>query len=231
MGDDRVETCSDDIPDVLRTLAGVLPQFTGADLESQLQTYDTFLGLLSPAARPKVAALLQEAATHAPSGEVRARIEAAARSITQGGCAAEPYDHHAAMAAYQQFFRQQFPQAPMASQAPQAAVDPAAILAQLDKIEAEMKRINYWSENPPDLLAAAERGEIRSYLDAPTFELWLQGIFLPRARHAAKTNQLPSSSSVGEMARRQYDFMSIDENAADLLALLQEFDRMIEQRH
>ena len=36
------------IPAVLFDLADVLPQFQGADLESQLQTYDIFLEMLSP---------------------------------------------------------------------------------------------------------------------------------------------------------------------------------------
>ena len=65
-----------------------------------------------------------------------------------------------------------------------------ALLAQLDKIEQEMKRIGYWSEHPPDLLAEFEAGRMRSYLDAPTFELWLQCVFLPNARAAAQARSL-----------------------------------------
>ena len=63
-----------------------------------------------------------------------------------------------------------------------------------------MKRIGYWHASPPDLKAMAVRGELRSYLDAPSFELWLQAVFLPNARHLAQTETLPSDSQVGLMA-------------------------------
>jgi len=43
-------------------LAEVLPTFSGADLESQLQTFDTFLERLPPAARDQVASILSGAA-------------------------------------------------------------------------------------------------------------------------------------------------------------------------
>ena len=54
----------------------------------------------------------------------------------------------------------------------------------LDAIEAEMKKIGYWSANPPDLQAEIKVGRLRSYLDALSFELWLQCVFLPNAREA-----------------------------------------------
>ncbi len=41
---DRIELGSTALPDVLWTLAGVLPQFDGEGLESQLQTFDVFSG-------------------------------------------------------------------------------------------------------------------------------------------------------------------------------------------
>jgi uncharacterized protein YqcC (DUF446 family) len=40
----------------------------------------------------------------------------------------------------------------------------------LDEIEAEMKKIGFWQENPPDLQAAFASGKMRSYLDAPSFD-------------------------------------------------------------
>ena len=97
----------------------------------------------------------------------------------------------------------------------------------LDEIEAEMKRIGYWQDNPPDLLASAARGELRSYLDAPSFELWLQALFLPNARQAVQTDTLPSDSHVGLMAMRQYDCHSIVTEAHGLMRLLNEFDDLI----
>jgi uncharacterized protein YwqG len=107
---DRIESGSTDIPDVLRMLAGVLPQFEGEDLESQLQTFDAFLDILSPSVRSQVAGLLIEAATKAPTSSARTRIEAAAESITQGGRAAAPYHHARAMQSYQESFRKDNPQ-------------------------------------------------------------------------------------------------------------------------
>ena len=103
----------------------------------------------------------------------------------------------------------------------------AVILAKLSDIEGEMRRIGYWSENPPDLRAAAERGEIRTYLDAPTFELWLQALFLPNAREAVAADELPDESEVGMMAQRQYDYQSSVPEAQTLIQLLREFDRLV----
>lgn len=103
----------------------------------------------------------------------------------------------------------------------------AAILAKLSDIEGEMRRIGYWSENPPDLKAAVERGEIRTYLDAPTFELWLQALFVPNAREAVAADELPDESEVGMMAQRQYDYQSSVPEAQILIQLLREFDRLV----
>src|ERR1700722_2725274 len=97
----------------------------------------------------------------------------------------------------------------------------------LDQVEAEMKRIGYWQENPPDLPAKFASGEMRSYLDAPSFELWLQTIFLPNARHAVRTDTLPADSQVGLMAMRQYDYHSSIPEAHGLMRLLSEFDELI----
>jgi uncharacterized protein YqcC (DUF446 family) len=106
----------------------------------------------------------------------------------------------------------------------------ALVLQQLALIEAEMKRIGYWSDNPPDLQAEIAAGRLRSYLDAPTFELWLQCVFVPNARAAANASQLPAKSQVGVMAMRQYDYHSSIEEAHPLMQLLQEFDAIVEGR-
>jgi len=244
---DRVENNSAEVPEVLRTLAGVLPQFTGADLEAQLQTYDTFLGFLNPSVRPAIAALLREAATKTSNLKVRQRIEMAAASIEQGGCAAEVYNHDDAMKQYAESFRASFPSSPLpvaeteipvSCNVPQFAPKMETmfgrnrshpeILAKLDQIEAEMKKIGYWADSPPaDFVSKVARGELKNYLEAPTFELWLQVVLVPRARQAAQEDKLPKGSQVGEMARRQYDYMSVDDKAATLLQLLQEFDQLI----
>lgn len=101
----------------------------------------------------------------------------------------------------------------------------------LDQIEAEMKRIGFWSDDPPDLQGMLARGEMRSYLDAPSFELWLQTVFLPNARHAVQTDTLPSDSQVGLMALREYDMHSVIPEATELTRLLSEFDNLVRKHH
>lgn len=105
--------------------------------------------------------------------------------------------------------------------------DKAALLSKLDEVESEMKPIGYWSDNPPDLQPAIARGEIKSYLDAPSFELWLQTVFLPNARKAVAENNLPRQSQVGLMALRQYDYHSSILKAHRLMNLLFEFDKLV----
>lgn len=101
------------------------------------------------------------------------------------------------------------------------------VLHQLDAIEAELRRLGWWSENPPDLLAEVRAGTLRTYLDAPSFELWLQCVFLPNARAAAESDALPSTSQVGLMALRQYDYHSSVPEAQPLLRLLHDFDSIV----
>ena len=101
----------------------------------------------------------------------------------------------------------------------------------LDEIEAEMKRIGYWQEHPPDLQAMAARGELRSYLDAPSFESWLQTIVIPNARQAIETNTLPKDSQVGLMALRQYDYHSCIPEAHALMNLLNQFDKLVRKHN
>jgi uncharacterized protein YqcC (DUF446 family) len=101
------------------------------------------------------------------------------------------------------------------------------MLQKLDEVEAEMKRIGFWQEQPPDLRARYVSGELRSYLDAPSFELWLQTVFLPNAREAVQANRLPKGSQVGVMAMRQYDYHSSVPEAHALVRLLNEFDDLV----
>ena len=103
------------------------------------------------------------------------------------------------------------------------------LLKKLDQIEAEMKRIGYWQAIPAEFQRQVDQGEIHYYLDAPSFELWLQAVFLPNARRAAQTDNLPTDSEVGLMALRQYDYQSSVPEAQTLLHLLQEFDVLIDQ--
>ena len=99
--------------------------------------------------------------------------------------------------------------------------DHAAIAAQFDAIEAEMKRIGYWSDNPPPV------GQVSSYLDLP-YELWLQTVFLPHAREAVRTRTYPDGkSNVGLAALRQWDYHSSVPEAHPLMRLLFAFDDLV----
>ena len=104
----------------------------------------------------------------------------------------------------------------------------SALSRKLDEIEAEMRRIGFWHADPPDLQALVARGELHSYLDAPSFELWLQALFLPNARQSVQAGTLPPESQVGLMAMRQYDWHSSIPKAHGLMQLLFEFDGLVQ---
>ena len=93
----------------------------------------------------------------------------------------------------------------------------------LDEIETEMKNINCWLNNPPKF-------EVTSYLDAPSFELWLQCVFLPNARKAVINRKYPKKSQVGLTAMRQYNYHTYVKEAQALLKLLYEFDEIINSK-
>ena len=107
---DSVSLGDDTLPAVVYSLVEVLPQFDGDDLESQLQTYDTFLAICSPTVRPELSALLMKAAAATTNATSRARIEQAAQAVARGERAAEPYDHAEAMKRYREEHRRAFPQ-------------------------------------------------------------------------------------------------------------------------
>lgn len=101
----------------------------------------------------------------------------------------------------------------------------AEALRKLDEIEAEMRRVGCWSDSF-DQQAACDGGTLKSYLDAPSFELWLQGLFLPNARIAAREGRLPARSQAGEIVRRQYAQRACTYETQKLLALVHEFDAL-----
>jgi uncharacterized protein YqcC (DUF446 family) len=97
------------IPEVLFSLAEVLPQFELENLESQLQTFDTFLQFLSPKVRPGIYDILMKAAAKTINPACKKIIEQAARDIADGKRAAAPYNHEEAMKKYQEEHRKNFP--------------------------------------------------------------------------------------------------------------------------
>lgn len=102
------------------------------------------------------------------------------------------------------------------------------LLDQLDRVELEMKRIGYWSGESSNLLEKYQDGTFRTYTDAPSFEAWLQHVFLVNAKAAVLENNIPLHSQVGLAAMRQYDYHSLIPEAHPLMNLLREFDDLIE---
>jgi hypothetical protein len=109
---DRISLGQKEIPAVLQVLVDLLPEFTGADLESRLQTIDSFLQDLSPDARPRVSAMLRAASTRMVDEASAGRIVKAARDVVAGERVAAPYDHEKAMRAYRAEHRKSFPDLP-----------------------------------------------------------------------------------------------------------------------
>ena len=96
---------------------------------------------------------------------------------------------------------------------------------QLELIEGEMRRIGFWSNQDLDY----DLPESSSYMDCPSFEVWLQFVFVPNAKKAVAMRLFPSESQVGVAAMRQYDYQSIVEEALPLVQMLHEFDRLVNQ--
>jgi len=99
------------------------------------------------------------------------------------------------------------------------------MLVQLDLVERELRCLGWWrddTEPPPP----ADDGKMFAGLSFPH---WLQYKFLPHARSAARADELPTSSQVGLMAMRQYDYHSTVSEALPLVGLLNEFDRLFER--
>ena len=104
-------------------------------------------------------------------------------------------------------------------------------LAKLDAIELELRVLGWWRSEPVDPFAHLTPDEPRSYLDASSFEEWLQFVFLPGARGFARGGTLPATSHVGDMARQHYDYQTNVAEAQTLIQLLSAFDEMVEAHH
>ena len=88
------------------------------------------------------------------------------------------------------------------------------------EIEAEMKRIGYWSDKP--LPEEAYEFPQAFAMDTMAFAQWLQFILIPRVRSVIEQKgDFPSESMVGAQAVREFDG---DANASGLVTLLSEFD-------
>lgn len=105
-----------------------------------------------------------------------------------------------------------------------------AALEQVELIEAEMKRIGYWAATQSDLHIAITKAELRNFTEPPSFQLWLQCIFMPNARKSATDGEFPEKSQIGLVAMQYYDYYSLTEEAQPLMLLLSKFDAIIEKR-
>ena len=91
----------------------------------------------------------------------------------------------------------------------------------VDQIEAEMRTNGMWQEEPlrPEQLQFTQAFA----MDTMAYSQWLQFIFLPRVREAISTKKLPSGSSVGTQAIREFDTVP---DSDQLVTLLCEFDAL-----
>jgi uncharacterized protein YqcC (DUF446 family) len=96
----------------------------------------------------------------------------------------------------------------------------------LDKIESELRRINYWQSTP---LPEEKFDDMGAFgINTMAFSQWLQFVFLPQARKAVSgEREFPSESNVSAHAVREFDG---DLDAATLVSLLCEFDAVVEGR-
>jgi len=92
-----------------------------------------------------------------------------------------------------------------------------------DAIEAELRAIRFWSDEPP----TAEMMEFRQAfaMDTMPLAMWVQFVLLPRIRSIiAERGQFPASSSVGAHAVREFDGQR---EASNLVSLLSELDEAV----
>ncbi len=97
-------------------------------------------------------------------------------------------------------------------------------LASAEAIEAELRRIGTWRDEPLPESAYGFRQAFAA--DTMVFEEWLQFVLLPRVRELAETGgTFPPRSQVGTYAIRDLDGR---EDCDRLIGLLCEFDRLFD---
>lgn len=96
-----------------------------------------------------------------------------------------------------------------------------------DEIEAEMRGLGVWFENPPTEERVLEGGAFG--MGTVAFEQWLQVVLLARLRQvAAGEMPVPTSSSVAVQAAREWDTAGYD--TSRLQDLVTEVDAVAEGR-
>lgn len=95
----------------------------------------------------------------------------------------------------------------------------------LTAIEAELRRLGLWSDTRPS--AAALRSQMPFCFDTLAFEQWLQWVLLPRIWALLQQGApLPPHSGIAPLAEVYFEQQAVE--ATDLIALLREFDRLLE---
>lgn len=195
---DTIEPGSTEIPEGLRQLAEVVPRFSGADLEARLQTFDSFLEMLSPSVRPTIATMLRRASKRAVDETSARRIMKAAHDVAAGERAAAPYDHEAAMRAHRAEHRKSFPDLPVSDE------NDAKLLAKIDEALAQIVPMVEAGWGP----AQSTERQLR----------WCRAYVLDEPRE-----DRPGPFSMGEIAFRAFD-MHGDE--PELASLITEVERL-----
>jgi uncharacterized protein YqcC (DUF446 family) len=77
------------VPEPLIVLADVLHLYKADDINSQLETFDIFLNILSPTTRPAIAELLRKASVKCENLVVKTRLEKASSDVAAGKSAAQ----------------------------------------------------------------------------------------------------------------------------------------------
>lgn len=97
------------------------------------------------------------------------------------------------------------------------------VLEKLGEIEAEMRQIGWWQNEP--LKPEQYQFHTAFAMDTMSFSQWLQFVFIPKVKEAAKANQFPAKSQVGAQAVREFDTIP---DASRLVTLLIEFDALFQ---
>lgn len=93
-----------------------------------------------------------------------------------------------------------------------------------DEIEAEMRRLRWWQDDPPSEETALAGGAFG--MQTVAFTQWLQVVFVKRLRQAAEGEfEIPRFSQVSTMAYREFD--GYPEDVDRLMNLLYEVDRIV----
>ena len=99
---------------------------------------------------------------------------------------------------------------------------PQAVTAAIDRVEAELKRMGWWRNEPlpPEMYQFTQAFA----MDTMPFSYWLQFILIPRVRGIIEAGgEFPSTSMVAAQAVREFDGVP---EADNLLSALSDFDAL-----